>query len=159
MQHSPTEGRPLPELEADISQAPTSISAAPPEPGSFADAVAMILERLAAEPHAAATLLPGFLIVPAPMTPATRAALFLPRAMEKRRANNQERVHRVREAIADQLAQEPAMSDYNLAAALNAAGLRTYTGKRFTATRVRTLLNKMRRERSTNQAADRLPAI
>jgi hypothetical protein len=108
----------------------------------------MILERLATDPQAAATMLPGFRIVPAPMTPAARAALFLPKAMEKRRANNRERVIRVREVIAHQLALEPGISDYNLAAALNAAGLQSYTGKPYTATRVRTLLNKMRRAKA-----------
>ena len=140
----------MPDPETNHTPPPTSpllASAAPP--GStipdFKHAVGMILERLAAEPDAAATLLPGFIVLPAPMTPATRAALFLPRANEKRRANNQERLLKVKQVIAEQLDRNAAMSDYNLAAALNDAGLHTYRGLPFSATRVRTLLIRMKR--------------
>lgn len=110
------------------------------------EAVTLMLKLLSEDAEAAATLLPGFKIVRAPMTPAMRAAMSLPKANEQRRAENQERDVKVRQAIGDQRASNPAITDYELAAALNRAGLHTYNKLPYTATRVRTLLNKMKRE-------------
>lgn len=110
------------------------------------EAVTLMLDLLTEDPEAAATLLPGFKIVRAPMTPAMRAAMSLPKANEKRRIDNEERVRGVRVILEDQLARDHSISDRDLAAALNEAGLRTYTGLPYNTWRVRTLLNKIKRE-------------
>lgn len=109
-------------------------------------AVALILKLVAEDPEAATALLPGFKIVRVPMTPAMRAAMSLPKANEKRRLDNEERARRVRLLLEDQRARDPSISDRDLAAALNGAGLSTYTGLPYNTWRVRTLLNNMRRE-------------
>jgi hypothetical protein len=75
-----------------------------------------------------------------------RAALYLPKATEKRRADNQERLMKVWQVIDDQLALHPHISDFDLATELNHAGLHTYNNLRFTASKVRILLNKRKRE-------------
>lgn len=104
-------------------------------------AVELILDKLAKNPAAAAMLLPGYTIKRLPMTPAMRSELFLPRAAEKRRSNNEERLRKVWLVIDDQMAKDPSISDLNLAAALNCADLGTYTGKRFNAGSVHRLLD------------------
>jgi len=51
----------------------------------------------------------------------------------------------LRHKITKQLAKEPAMTSFNLAIALNAAGLATCSGFPFAATRVDDLLKRLRR--------------
>lgn len=79
------------------------------------------------------------------MTPAERAARYLPRANEKRARLNKDRLARLKIEIAVQRATKPGISDFDLAIALNEAGLSTYTGLPFTATRAHELLKKLKR--------------
>lgn len=110
-----------------------------------ANAVALLLAKLNADPAIGASLLPGYTILPKPMTPTERAARFLPRANEKRAIDNKVRLERLKVEIERQRAVKPQISDFDLAIALNRAGLTTYTGLPFTATRTRELLKRLKR--------------
>jgi hypothetical protein len=108
-------------------------------------AILLILSALEADHSVGATLLPGYIISRVPMSPAERARRYLPRANEKRLKDNQERLRRLKNEIARQIAKDPSISDYDLAIVLNEAGLRTYTGLKYTATRVEELRRRLRR--------------
>ena len=101
-------------------------------------AVALITARLAADPEAARTLLPGFVICPVRAAPAGH----LPKARQLRSERWATRVVRVHEAIKDQLDINPAITEAEIAAALNQGGHRTYNGYPFTVTRVRAFTRK-----------------
>lgn len=135
-------------MEKDASPVSHSIAAPPTghEPDlETANAVALLLGKLSANPDMGTTLLPGYTIVPTPMTPDERAARYLPRANEKRASLNRDRLARLKIEIAMQRAIKPRISDFDLAIALNEAGLTTYVGLPFTATRTRELLNRWKR--------------
>jgi hypothetical protein len=110
-----------------------------------ASAVSILLAKLRANPAVGATLLPGYSITPNPMTPTERASRYLPRANEKRASDNEDRLARLKAEIERQRAMKPRISDFDLAIALNEAGLTTYTGLAFTATRVHELLKRLKR--------------
>lgn len=90
-------------------------------------------------------LLPGYTILPKPMTATERASRYLPRANEKRATDNKDRLARLQVEIERQRVMKPKISDFDLAIALNQAGLTTYTGLPFSATRVRELLKRLER--------------
>ncbi len=130
-----------PVLEPNISDYPESH-----EPDlATASAVTLLLTKLNANPAWGATLLPGYTILPKPMTPTERASRYLPRANEKRASDNKDRLARLEAEIERQRAMKPEISDFDLAIALNQAGLTTYTGLPFTATRARELLKRLKR--------------
>lgn len=112
-------------------------------------AVATVLDMLCKQPASAGTLLPGYTIAPLPMTPEARAAMSLPKATAQRRAKNQERLLRVCQVINRELITDPGITDFDLAAALNQAGVLTYMGRPYTASKVRLLLNQRKREDAT----------
>lgn len=73
-------------------------------------------------------LVPGYRLVPAPLSEAQRVALTIPLATAARRAKNGERVRKISEIIRNQMDANPAITDQELATVLNDSGLKTYKG-------------------------------
>lgn len=102
------------------------------------DQAVELLARLAANPAAAAKL--GYRVVPV----AQEGKSFLPAARGKRLKKWDATCVRIMELITDQAATIPAITDAELAAVLNDAGLVTYTGLPWTGSRLRAHLMRKR---------------
>jgi hypothetical protein len=87
--------------------------------------------------------------------------MSLPKATAQRRAKNQERLVKVWQVIDHEVSADPDISDHGLAVALNQAGVLTYMGHRFAASKVRLLLKERNRERAARHAGaeDRAPEV
>lgn len=101
----------------------------------------IILNLLATNPTLAPDLLPGYDIVPKRAAPGAN----LPAARERRSELNRIRLQRMNEVIERERQLNPSIGIYELAAALNKAGLKTYGGRPFGYIRTEDHLHRMRK--------------